>query len=140
MALRRYFACDVSEQIALRRKADQEGPSLGLALGIDAQRVSQCRRSLPKFQSEFPMPPSSPRHIKHYWYHFNTVCISMHPGSQLDNLTCQLNIPLTLATAQTSHEHLPITAVFCKCLISLKSTLITTIEKPLSQIPAAQHW
>lgn len=64
----------------------------------------------------------------------------MHPGSQLDNLTCQLNIPLTLATAQTSHEHLPITAVFCKCLISLKSTLITTIEKTLSRIPAAQHW
>ena len=34
----------------------------------------------------------------------------MHSGSQLDNLTCQLNIPSNLATAQRSHEHLPITA------------------------------
>jgi hypothetical protein len=71
MALRRYFACDVSEQIALRRKEDQEGPSLGLALGFDAQRVSGCVRSLPKFQSELPMPPSPPRDIKHYYFNMH---------------------------------------------------------------------
>jgi hypothetical protein len=75
MALRRYFACDVSEQIALRGKEDQEGPSLGLALGFDAQRVSGCIRSLPKFQSELPMPPSTPRDIKHYLFQYASACI-----------------------------------------------------------------
>jgi hypothetical protein len=34
MALRRYFACDVSEQIALRKKEIQEEPSLDFVLDL----------------------------------------------------------------------------------------------------------
>jgi hypothetical protein len=129
MVLRRYFASDVSEQIALRNKDDQEGPSLDLLLDFEFLMLSESAAAWEIFHSEFPMPPLPPRHIKHYCTLIISICISIHPGSRVDNFTCQLNISSHLATAQGSHEHLPITALSCKCLISLKSTLMTTIKK-----------
>ena len=89
-------------------KQTKRGHLLDLLLEL---MLSESANADEVFQSSNPNSRChlhQPRHIKHYWYH--SICISMHSGSQLDNLTCQLNIPSYLATAQRSHEHLPITA------------------------------
>ncbi len=86
MALRRYFACDASEQFALRRKEDQEGLSLDLLL------VLLLSESVGAYRTKFLSNLNSGCHLHHpaidkaLRYHFNLhQQRSVHPGSRVDN-------------------------------------------------------
>jgi hypothetical protein len=95
MALRRYLASDVSGQIALRRKEIQEEPSVDF---LSVLMLSESAVAYEVFQSIGIIQSASIPAVSS-----TTSLVSSTSG-----------IP-NLATAQRSHEHLPITALSCKC-------------------------